>query len=155
MSKIIIRRTMFFCEYKNIFRRFTCASNISETQNNTIACNKDLYRDKIFNLYLQRTVNIFYKRYETSCARDFWCAGTDVYGCCFRACKHLRTRNFRGPSTSTPGRICSKSREFPPDSRLDFHARGCRARLDSGMMGADIWCAARRVSIEKTVARER
>lgn len=53
---------MVFCEYKNICRIFTCASNISETQNNTIACNKDLYRDKIFNSsYLQRTVTYFTK----------------------------------------------------------------------------------------------
>lgn len=62
-----------------------------------------------------------------------------------RACKHFQARNFRGPSTSTPGRIC-RSRELPPDSRLDFHARGdvarAEARLDSRMMGADIWCHA-------------
>lgn len=45
-----------------------------------------------------------------------------------------------------PEGFAGRSREFPPDSRLDFHARGCRApveaRLDSGMMGADIWCRA-------------
>lgn len=145
---------MFFCGCKNIFQRFACASNIFETQNNIIACNKDLYRDKIFSSYLQRTVTHFTKDIKLM-QETFDVPEQTFTVVSFRACKHLRARNFRGPSTSTPGRICSKSREFPPDSRLDFHARGCRARLDSGMMGADIWCAARRVSIEKAVARER
>jgi hypothetical protein len=97
----------------------------------TIVCNKDSRYDKIYYFFIYTC----YENLEASVKVGTKNVGTDIpeqLSAVFLSVlrKRLRARNFCGPSTSSPGRIC-RSWEFPPDSRLDFHAMGCRAREDA------------------------
>lgn len=129
--------------------------NIQDCQNNHCCSNEDSCRGKIYHFTFTWCVTHI-RRKISKLSRVCNGAGCTHRDNCPRGITVLASvfyaRNFR--ERQLPEGFARKSGASVADSRLDFHAGGRRgeaARLDSEMMGKDIWCVARRVfHVERT-----